>query len=431
MCVLCRSHAALSLASLESPSILICQCRVPGGSCQKRGQACSVAGEGECVFCTRRQGCDCPATWWPFCYLLSACCCRTSRACLQMESLAWCGCLAMRRASRKGSCPAARRLQLLWVRSQRSARVPRKRFSSSCVQGQSRLGEDTVQLRPSLHPLDYSSTCLPPRKAWLPRVSLCTLRKECRYRRGSDGNLNLQCAAMPDGLMPPSFRTTRRTAPVLGHWPSLPWWTSCRAQVLQPRKRCWHSCTPQTRGQSSVTWSKRCPIQTTGFWALTRRRGRLQARVQLLYLCCHELNWGQERFAYPRLTANQRAAGMLLWEAASANVNLVAVLNQVGSLAGALEQALRTRSLSGAGLIQLMTCDHPRLAGPDPTQVCGAYVGFCLPKLPCRVLVAHAGLQTRLSLRQTPMPYVVSWFLMTKWCLPLCSSSIRMVRPCW
>lgn len=52
--------------------------------------------------------------------------------------------------------------------------------------------------------------------------------------------------------------------------------------------------------------------------------------------------------------------GLLLWQAAAANVNLVAVLAQIADLIGALEQALRIRSLCGAGLIQLMTCDHAR-----------------------------------------------------------------------
>ena len=51
---------------------------------------------------------------------------------------------------------------------------------------------------------------------------------------------------------------------------------------------------------------------------------------------------------------------MLLWEAASGNANLVGAINQVTALAGALEAALRARSLVGAGLVQLMTCDHPR-----------------------------------------------------------------------
>ena len=50
---------------------------------------------------------------------------------------------------------------------------------------------------------------------------------------------------------------------------------------------------------------------------------------------------------------------MLLWEAASGNANLVGVINQVTALAGALEAALRARSLVGAGIVQMMTCDHP------------------------------------------------------------------------
>lgn len=53
-------------------------------------------------------------------------------------------------------------------------------------------------------------------------------------------------------------------------------------------------------------------------------------------------------------------AGNFLWEAATANVGLVSVISQLSVFAPALESALRGRSLSGAGLVQLMTCDHPR-----------------------------------------------------------------------
>lgn len=42
------------------------------------------------------------------------------------------------------------------------------------------------------------------------------------------------------------------------------------------------------------------------------------------------------------------------------NINLVAVISQMPAFASALETALRGRSINGAGLVQLMTCDHPR-----------------------------------------------------------------------
>lgn len=53
-------------------------------------------------------------------------------------------------------------------------------------------------------------------------------------------------------------------------------------------------------------------------------------------------------------------AGNFLWRAANANLGLVSVISQLSVFAPALEAALRGRSLSGTGLVQLMTCDHPR-----------------------------------------------------------------------
>jgi len=53
-------------------------------------------------------------------------------------------------------------------------------------------------------------------------------------------------------------------------------------------------------------------------------------------------------------------SGLLLWEKAAENINLVAVIISTPNFAPCLEASLRGRSLAGAGLVQLMTCDHAR-----------------------------------------------------------------------
>lgn len=53
-------------------------------------------------------------------------------------------------------------------------------------------------------------------------------------------------------------------------------------------------------------------------------------------------------------------AGLFLWELATENINLAALLAQVPGLPTALELSLRARSLAGVGLVQLLTCDHTR-----------------------------------------------------------------------